>query len=98
MDNSPKLCIACLEYGIHVTSFIAYLPNCRTTPLPKAWTERLTPVLIKQFTSTTGPKVNIPESPQEVFELFFSDDLLDIIVEESNRYAAQVMGDECFRE
>ena len=33
-----------------------------------------------------------------MFELFFSDDLLDIIVEESNRYAAQVMGDECYRE
>ena len=33
-----------------------------------------------------------------MFELFFSDDLLDIIVEESNRYAAQVMGEERFRE
>ena len=59
-----------------------------------AWTEWLTPVLIKQFTSRTGPTVDIPESPLEVFELFFSDDLLDNIVEESNRYAAQVMGDE----
>ena len=69
-----------------------------TTPLPTAWTEWLTPVLIKQFTSTSSPTVNIPESPLDVFELFFSDDLLDMIVEESNRYAAQVMGDERYRE
>ena len=40
-----------------------------------------------------GPTVSIPESPLEVFELFFSDDLLDIIVEESNGYAGQVMGE-----
>ena len=53
---------------------------------------------MKDFTSTTGPTVNIPESPLEVFKLFFSDDLLDSIVEESNRYAAQVMGDERYRE
>ena len=33
------------------------------------------------------------ETPVDVFELFFSDDLLDMIVEEFNRYAAQVMGD-----
>ena len=53
-------------------------------------------MLIKQF--TTGPTVNISQSLLEVFELFFSDDLLDIIVEESNRYVAQVMGDEHNRE
>ena len=28
----------------------------------------------------------------------FSDDLLDMIVEESNRYTAEVMGDERYRE
>ena len=55
-------------------------------------------MLIKQFISTTGPTVDIPPSPLEVFELFFSDDLLDMIVEESNRYAAQVMGNERYRE
>ena len=87
-----------LEYGIYVTSFITFFHIAGATPLPTAWTEWRTPVLVKQFTSTTGPTVNIPESPLEVFELFFSDDLLDIIVEESNGYAAQVMGDECYRE
>ena len=68
------------------------------TLLTPAWTEQLTPVTIEEFTSRTGPTVNIPESPLEVFELFFSDDLLDIIVEESNRYAGQVMGEERYRE
>ena len=42
-----------------------------------------------------GPTVDaIPESPLEIFELFFSSDLLDLIVEESNRYAREAMGDE----
>ena len=35
---------------------------------------------------------------QHSSHLFFSDDPLDIIVEDSNRYAAQVMGDERYRE
>ena len=38
--------------------------------------------------------MNIPESPLEVFELFFTEELQEMIVEESNRYARQVMGEE----
>ena len=68
------------------------------TPLSPDWTERLTPVTIEEFTSRMGPTVNIPESPLEVLKLFFFPDLLDIIVEESNRYAGQVMGEERYRE
>ena len=53
---------------------------------------------IKQFTSSTGPTVDVPESPLDVFELFFSDDIMTEIVEETNRYAEQVMGEERYRE
>ena len=38
-----------------------------------------------------GSTVNIPKSPLDVFELILSDDLLDMIVDESNKYTAQVM-------
>ena len=41
-----------------------------------------------------GPTVTISESPLEIFELFFSDDLVELVVEESNRYSREVMGDE----
>lgn len=51
-------------------------------------------MVIKQFTAPVGPTVTIPELPLEVFELFFTRDLQEMIVEESNRYARQVMGEE----
>ena len=56
------------------------------------------PVTIEQFTSSTGPTVDIPESPLDVFELFFSDDIMTDIVKETNRYAKQVMGEDRYRE
>ena len=52
-------------------------------PLPQSWSEQLAP----------APTVAIPDSPLEVFELFFSADLQEKIADESNRYAKQVMGD-----
>ena len=66
--------------------------------LPKTWTTNLTPVTIDPFTSSVGPTVDIPESPKEVFELFFSDDLMSEMVDETNRYAQQVMGEERYRD
>ena len=62
------------------------------------WSESLIPVTINQFTSSTGPTVDIPESPLDVFDLFFSDDIMSEIVQETNRYAQQVMGEERYRE
>ena len=43
-----------------------------------------------------GPKVAIPESPSDTFELLFTPTLLDDIAEQSNVYAKEVMGDEKF--
>ena len=39
----------------------------------------------------------IPDSPLDVFEMFFSPDLQEKIVKESNRNAEQVMSDEQYR-
>ena len=37
--------------------------------------------------------MDVPESPLVIFELFFSEELLEVIAEESNRYTQQVMGE-----
>ena len=66
--------------------------------LPETWSSRLTSISIQPFSSATGPTVAVPESPLDVFELFFPDDLVDFIVEESNRYAREAMGDEKYTE
>ena len=65
---------------------------------PTTWSVQLKPVTIKDFASRVGPAVNIPDSPMEVFELFYSEDLQRMIVNESNRYAKQVMGDDKYKE
>ena len=59
-------------------------------PKPPARSSALKPVTIEPFNSTVGPTSTISDSPVEVFDLFFTDD----IVEETNRYAEQVMGQE----
>ena len=61
-----------------------------------SWSSSLNPVTIKPFASTVGPTVLISASP--VFQLFFSTDLMENIVRESNWYANQVTGDEKFQE
>lgn len=63
--------------------------------LSSSWSSQLERIDIQPLSSPVGPTVDaIPESPLEIFELFFSSDLLDLIVEESNRYAREAMGDE----
>ena len=45
------------------------------------WTEKLTPITVKSFDATPGPKVPIPQSVKEIFFLFFTPALLELIVE-----------------
>ena len=40
----------------------------------------------------TGPTVSVPDSVREVFQLIFTDAIVDHIVKETNRYASLVMG------
>ena len=75
-------------------------PPCSSTlnspPPPATWTRTLKPVEVKPFTSPVGPATAIPDSLREVFEMFFSDDLMQLMVTESNRYAEEVMESEKF--
>lgn len=68
----------------------------QSSPQPETWTSTLKPVEVKPFNSPVGPTQAVPESPREVFELFFSDNLIQLIVTESNRYAEEVMGSQKF--
>ncbi len=68
-------------------------PSDTPDTLP-CWTSTLTPVTITPFTSPVCPKVAIPESPSDIFQLMFTPALLDSIVEQSNLYAKEVMGEE----
>ena len=71
-------------------------PSSSSPSQPATWTSTLKPVQIKPFNSPVGPTRAIPETPKEIFELFFTDDLMQQMVLESNRYAEQVMGNEKF--
>ena len=75
------------------SSISSVLSSPATSTLPTSWSSSLKQVNIREFTSPVGPTVDIPASPLEAFELFFTTDLLQRIVEESNRYARQVMGE-----
>ena len=59
-------------------------------------TRTLKPVEVKSFNSPVGLTTAIPESPREVFEMFFTDDLMKLMVTENNRYAEDIMGSEKF--
>ena len=61
------------------------------------WTTALNRNTIKSFSSPVGPSVAISKSPLEVFQLFFTPELLDMIVRETNRYAKHVMGEEKYK-
>jgi hypothetical protein len=50
--------------------------------------------LLPSHSKYIGPTASIPSSPVEVFGLFSTDDILSLIVEQSNLYAEQVLGEE----
>ena len=56
-----------------------------STAVPQMWSRQLSPVTITPFQSPVGPTVPIPDTPSNVFELFFTTRLLQLIVDESNR-------------
>ena len=60
------------------------------------WTET-THITVEDFTKPAGPKVPIPRSAKEIFFLFFTPTLLELIVEQTNKYAAECMGLEKYK-
>ena len=58
------------------------------------WSNNYMPVTVDSFTESVGPTVSVPSSPLEAFMLFFTQSLLQLIVNETNRYAETCMGGE----
>ena len=57
-------------------------PGSSSDTLP-CWSSTPTPFTIPPFSSPVGPKVDIPESPADTFELLFTPSFLGDIVEQS---------------
>ena len=58
-----------------------------------SWSSTLTPITIPPFSSPVGPTVDIPESPIDTFDRMFTPDLLDDMVQQTNLYVKEVMGE-----
>ena len=54
-------------------------------------------MFVDPFTERVGPNVQLPSTPLEVFQLFFTSAILDLIVEETNRYALSCMGEQKYQ-
>ena len=50
-------------------------------------------IRVKPFTAPTGPTVSLPSVVKEIFFLFFTSSVLEHIVEQSNKYAAECLGE-----
>ena len=59
------------------------------------WTDHLSDFQVPPFTAPTGLTFNLPEHPNalDYFVKFVDDNLWDLIVEETNRYARQTLSD-----
>ena len=51
---------------------------------------------MNDFTHPVGPRVILPDSPLGIFQLFFTMEVIEMIVEQTNLYAYQCMGDTAF--
>ena len=84
------VCVRILHYYIiiHVCTTVYNNVN-KTKNYSSAnivWTEELTPIQIEDFNMTPGPKVAMPRSVKGIFFLLFTPALLELIVEQSNKY------------
>ncbi len=80
------------------TSLTILSPTATTQPTQPSkvatpWTNKLTTPTFHLFTgqSATGLNVPIADSPSESFRQFFMAELIEMIVEQSNLYAVEVM-------
>lgn len=50
-------------------------------------------MFVREFEEAVGPAVSIPDTVKEVFQLIFTNSIVDYIVQETNRYARAIMGE-----
>ena len=47
---------------------------------------------VRDFVKPVGPRVILPPTVLEIFQLFFTSTLISMIVEQTNAYAHEVLG------
>ena len=57
------------------------------------WSKVHPPSPMQQFTGHSGPRVSIPSVAKEIFCLFFTSTLIDLMVEKTNRYVSACLGE-----
>ena len=57
------------------------------------WKAKLTAIQVQPFFQPTGPRINNPSTIKDIFFLFFTLTILQHIVDQSNVYAAECLGD-----
>lgn len=61
------------------------------------WTDNIREITPKPYTYEVGPTVALPTSPMGIFQLFFTLDILQYIVQQTNQYARECMGQEAYQ-
>ena len=69
-------------------------PTSKKNPPYKEWTTNLKPVIIHPYALIKGPQFTVEQCPIKVFDWFFTDTLKIHIVNQTNLYALQYMGQE----
>ena len=59
------------------------------------WSEEDHNRIVAPFGRLVGPTVPLPKTAVGIFRLFFTTSLINLIVDETNNYAATVLGDDC---
>ncbi len=56
------------------------------------WEYKLSSPVIHPFTDScpVGPTIQIPERPKDIFQLFFTEELMAMVVQQTNKYAQEV--------
>ena len=81
-----------VKHEHHYPPPFSILPSLyRPTPLEVEWTNQYTLVQVELFQETTGPTTAIPIQFAEIFQLFFGLGIMQLIVDQTNLYASQVM-------
>ena len=58
------------------------------------WKKTPKQINIVDFTESTGPTISLPANPLQIFMCFFTEELIKMIVDQSNLFAESCMGEE----
>ncbi len=58
------------------------------------WKDSTEAVVVEDLTAIVGPAVHLPPTTLETFQLFFTSILVSLIVDQTNSYTSQVLGEE----